>query len=346
MGEATTTSYDNGVWNYDYKVTAVKDNQDIVLDTITTTSAKASKAQWGAQDSNKMLAGAARTLFAADETLMERMGDMRYQSAGDDGVWAKYMGGKITTAGVNGDNDFKYNGLAIGYDRPVGKNWRVGVAGQYAKGDTNLSSGLGEVKSAAGAIYGTWLGESGHHLDLVAKVGKVDSESKVYGGSIAQQLRGDYSSTAMSLSAEYGYRKQLRDNWFVEPVVHASYMHLGGDDYTVKAQDTTMKVSNDGMNSFILRGGVLLGKNFAKSSNAYMKLGLLHDFSGDITTHITADGRSVSYNDSIGGTGFEYGLGINHYFTDVSRLYMDVERISGGDVTKNWGVNLGFRYSF
>jgi hypothetical protein len=27
-------------------------------------------------------------------------------------------------------------------------------------------------------------------------------------------------------------------------------------------------------------------------------------------------------------------------------MYLDVERISGGDVTKNWGVNVGFRYSF
>ncbi|WP_443686793.1 autotransporter outer membrane beta-barrel domain-containing protein, partial [Phascolarctobacterium faecium] len=27
-------------------------------------------------------------------------------------------------------------------------------------------------------------------------------------------------------------------------------------------------------------------------------------------------------------------------------LYGDVERSFGGDITKNWGANVGFRYSF
>ena len=64
-----------------------------------------------AQDANKIAAGAAVTLFGADETLMERLGDVR---SGDDndGVWAKYVGGKIKVDGLKGDNDFKYNGFA------------------------------------------------------------------------------------------------------------------------------------------------------------------------------------------------------------------------------------------
>lgn len=350
VGDVTVMQYDNGVWAYDYDVTTEKVSSnggyDIVLSGITTTAAKQSVSQTAAQDANKIAAGAAVTLFGADETLMERLGDVRNSADDNDGVWAKYVGGKIKVDGIDGDNDFKYNGFAAGYDREVGNNWRIGLAGQYAKGDTTLTGGDGEIKTAAGALYGTWTGDKGHHVDIVAKVGKVDSETSAYGGTITQKLEGDFGSNAMSFAVEYGYRQQLQNDWFIEPMVRASYVHLGGDDYSVTTRDGSMSVTNDSMNSIILRGGFLLGKQFAQGSNVYLKAAVLHDFDGDINTSIRADGRSAEYKDSIGGTAIEYGIGINHKFNKDSSMYMDIERVSGGDVTKNWGVNVGFRYSF
>ena len=338
--------YDNGVWAYEYEGKAEIVNNGLNLTQVTTKAAAQSSAQMAAQDANKIAAGAAVTLFGADETLMERLGDVRNSADDNDGVWAKYVGGKIKVDGLQGDNDYQYNGFAAGYDREIGSNWRIGLAGQYAKGDTSLTNGDGEIKTAAGALYGTWTGDKGHHVDIIAKVGKVDSETSAYGGTIAQKLDGDFGSTAISFAVEYGYRQDLNDGWFVEPMVRASYVHLGGDDYTVTTRDNTMSVTNDSMNSIVLRGGFLLGKTFAADSSVYLKAAVLHDFDGEINTHVSADGRSASYSDSIGGTAIEYGIGVNHKFNKDSSMYLDVERISGGDVTKNWGVNVGFRYSF
>lgn len=338
--------YDNGVWAYEYEGKAEVVDDGLNLTQVTTRAATQSSAQMAAQDANKIAAGAAVTLFGADETLMERLGDVRNSADDNDGVWAKYVGGKIKVDGLQGDNDYQYNGFAAGYDREIGSNWRIGLAGQYAKGDTSLTNGDGEIKTAAGALYGTWTGDKGHHVDIIAKVGKVDSETSAYGGTIAQKLDGDFGSTAISFAVEYGYRQDLNDGWFVEPMVRASYVHLGGDDYTVTTRDNTMSVTNDSMNSIVLRGGFLLGKTFAADSSVYLKAAVLHDFDGDINTHVSADGRSASYSDSIGGTAIEYGIGVNHKFNKDSSMYLDVERISGGDVTKNWGVNVGFRYSF
>lgn len=338
--------YDNGVWAYEYEGKAEVVDDGLNLTQVTTRAATQSSAQMAAQDASKIAAGAAVTLFGADETLMERLGDVRNSADDNDGVWAKYVGGKIKVDGLQGDNDYQYNGFAAGYDREVGSNWRIGLAGQYAKGDTSLTNGDGEIKTAAGALYGTWTGDKGHHVDIIAKVGKVDSETSAYGGTIAQKLDGDFGSTAISFAVEYGYRQDLNDGWFVEPMVRASYVHLCGDDYTVTTRDNTMSVTNDSMNSIVLRGGFLLGKTFAADSSVYLKAAVLHDFDGDINTHVSADGRSASYSDSIGGTAIEYGIGVNHKFNKDSSMYLDVERISGGDVTKNWGVNVGFRYSF
>lgn len=344
--EIKEMKYDNGVWAYEYEGKAEIVNNGLNLTQVTTKAAAQSSAQMAAQDANKIAAGAAVTLFGADETLMERLGDVRNSADDNDGVWAKYVGGKIKVDGLQGDNDYQYNGFAAGYDREIGSNWRIGLAGQYAKGDTSLTNGDGEIKTAAGALYGTWTGDKGHHVDIIAKVGKVDSETSAYGGTIAQKLDGDFGSTAISFAVEYGYRQDLNDGWFVEPMVRASYVHLGGDDYTVTTRDNTMSVTNDSMNSIVLRGGFLLGKTFAADSSVYLKAAVLHDFDGDINTHVSADGRSASYSDSIGGTAIEYGIGVNHKFNKDSSMYLDVELISGGDVTKNWGVNVGFRYSF
>jgi outer membrane autotransporter protein len=96
-----------------------------------------------------------------------------------------------------------------------------------------------------------------------------------------------------------------------------------------------------------LRGGVLIGKNLSNDSNVYAKLAVLHNFSGSVDTHISADGRTNYYfSDDLSGTGFEYGIGTNYKMNANSSLYADFERISGGSITKNWGLNVGYRYTF
>ena len=137
--------YDNGVWSYEYEGKAEVIDDGLNLTQVTTRAATQSSAQMAAQDASKIAAGAAVTLFGADETLMERLGDVRNSADDNDGVWAKYVGGKIKVDGLQGDNDYQYNGFAAGYDREIGSNWRIGLAGQYAKGDTSLTNG--DVKS-------------------------------------------------------------------------------------------------------------------------------------------------------------------------------------------------------
>jgi outer membrane autotransporter protein len=344
----TETAYDNGVWSYVYQSTVdVNGDGNLVLTDVTTESAVASTAQKTAQDANKIAAGAAISAFGTDETLIERLGDLRNNTTDkSNGVWAKYVGSKIKVNGLSADSTYKSNGLEAGYDHKVGKNWIVGIAGTSSKGDTTLYGGDGEIKTYSGALYGTWLGEKGHHLDIIAKVGKVDSKTHSYGGTIAQQMDGDFSSSAIGLAVQYGYRKSLKNNWYVEPLVRASYVKLGSSDYTVTTNDGSMSVNNDSVTSMTLRGGFVVGKKINAASNFYLKAAVLHDFNGDIVTNINADGRTAQYKDSIGGTGFEYGFGINHAFNKNSNLYFDVERISGGELTKDWGINLGFRYNF
>ena len=352
IGDVTAVSYDNGVWSYEYEVQAEKsdDGKSIQLTKVATTRAEAGSAQKTAGDANKIAAAAAVSLFGSDETLHERLGDIRAlrdANAKDENVWAKYVGGRLKTDGIGGgDAKVKYNGVEIGYDSYVGNNWIVGVAGEYVKGSSTLTSGSGDVKTTAGAVYGTWLGEKGHHLDIIGKIGRVDSETTSIGDTIANKMEGDFDANAYSLSVEYGYKYDLDNNWYVAPAARLSYVHMGSADYSVKALNNTMHAQNDSFSSLVLRAGARIGTNLGSKGSLYFKLAALYDFDGDVATTLTADGRSNRYETELGGFGLEYGLGYDQSFGKNSSLYLDVERVSGGDLKKDWGVNAGLRFSF
>ena len=90
----------------------------------------------------------------------------------------------------------------------------------------------------------------------------------------------------------------------------------------------------------------MAGKAFDKG-NAYVKASVLHEFSGDSSvTMLAANGESYQADKSYGDTWLEVGIGGNIALGKNCELYGDVERSFGGDVTKNWGANIGFRYNF
>ncbi len=348
-GIAPAEAYDNGVWAYEYDVDVEKDQEtgSAVFRKVATTKAEASSAQKTAADANTAAAAAAATFFGADETLHERLGDLRAMKDGEteNGVWAKYVGGRLSADGIGRETKVKYNGVEVGYDRDLGNNWTIGVAGEYVDGDTTLTAGNGNVKTRAGALYGTWLGDQGHYLDIIAKVGKVDSDTSSWGGTILNKMDGDFDANAYSLAVEYGRTYDLSSDWFITPATRLSYVHMGSASYDVKAMNNTMHARNDSFDSFLLRAGANVGKKFSDRSSFYFKLAALYDFDGDVTTTLTADGRTNKYENDLGGFSLEYGLGFDFDFGHSS-LYFDVERISGGDLDKDWGVNAGFRYQF
>ena len=92
--------------------------------------------------------------------------------------------------------------------------------------------------------------------------------------------------------------------------------------------------------------GIVAGKAFSRG-DVYVKASVLHEFSGNSSvTMLAANGESYSADKDYGDTWLEVGIGGNITLGKNFELYGDVERSFGGDVTKNWGANVGFRYSF
>lgn len=336
--------YDNGIWNYAYKMDAKLDNSDnrkIVIKEVDVTAApSASGSQRSLHSANKAAGALAIGVLGNDNALHAHLREA--QGAGErEEVWAQYLGGKLKSDGMQ----LKHNGVELGYDAYVGSNWTFGVSGMQTRGNTQLDSGSGRAKTNVGTVYGAWHGGS-TYLNLEAKVGRVSSESKAFGGTVLQKINGEFSAPAYSVSAEYGSTHELSAAWYLEPAVRLSYVHLGAADYGVQVQDTLARVANDSLDSFILRGGAKLGRRLGAKGSFYVKAVAVYDFGGDLATTVSADGRTAHYEDSLGGWGVEYGAGLEYKLGKAANISLDFERRSGGELKRDWGVNIGVNYSF
>ena len=333
--------YDNGIWSYDYEMKAVSDGNKIVIEEVKVTAApSASGSQRSLHSANKAAAALAVDVFGEGSALREHLREVREHKESEN-VWAKYHGGKLKADGMQ----LKHNGVELGYDAYVGNNRTFGVSGMQVRGNTQLDSGSGKAKTNVGTVYGAWQGGS-TYLNLEAKAGRVSSESKTFGGTVLQKIGGEFSAPAYSVSAEYGSTHELPAAWYLEPAVRLSYVHLGAADYGVQVQDTLARVANDSLDSFILRGGAKLGRRLGAKGSFYVKAAAVYDFGGDLATTVSADGRTEHYEDSLGGWGVEYGAGLEYKLGKAANISLDVERRSGGELKRDWGVNIGVNYSF
>ena len=335
-------NYDNGIWSYAYDMNAENDEDgNVVINKVNVKAApSASGSQRSLHSANKAAGALAIGVLCNDNALHAHLREA--QGAGErEEVWAQYLGGKLKSDGMQ----LKHNGVELGYDAYVGSNWTFGVSGMQTRGNTQLDSGSGRAKTNVGTVYGAWHGGS-TYLNLEAKAGRVSSESKTFGGTVLQKIDGEFSAPAYSVSAEYGSTHELPAAWYLEPAVRLSYVHLGAADYGVQVRDTLARVANDSFDSIILRGGAKLGRRLGAKGSFYVKAAAVYDFGGDLATTVSADGRAAHYEDSLGGWGVEYGAGLEYKLGKAANISLDFERRSGGELKRDWGVNVGVNYSF
>ena len=277
--------------------------------------------------------------------LMKRMGDLRL-SPQDTGIWARAYRGKATSNKDNANFRMNYSTIQVGYDKKVGNDWRVGIAGSYMKGSSTYAAGSGKNKEGNLGIYGTWTGKSGQYVDLIAKVGRLNNEYTVY-NDFGHYVKGDYSTWGGSLSAEYGKRIAMKGGTFIEPQVELIYSHLNGVSYTGSTDyiGMNMYVHQKPFDSFIGRLGLGFGKETERSTY-YARVSLYHEFAGDLHTDYS-DGftpKSTMQNGSDTWVGVQLGGTVK--LNDRTNLYGNFEKTFGGDIKTAWRMDAGMRWSF
>lgn len=280
-----------------------------------------------------------------NDKLLQRIGELRHNGEEAQGAWFRLRGTKI---GRDGKFDFenKYTSYELGYDT-ITKNTDdkiryQGAAVSYVDGDSSYNRGSGDNSSKAISFYNTEIGSKGHYLDVVFKVSNLENDFKVY-DTKNNKITGDFNNTGVSLSAEFGRKNVLHNGWYIEPQAQFTLGYLGGDSYTTS---NGIEVSQSGIKSAVGRIGFNIGKEVGSKGVVYAKANLLHEFGGgyDVTMY---DGRDrVKVGDTFNDTWFEYGVGAAFAAGKNSHVYLDVERSSGSDFTKDWQWNIGARWTF
>lgn len=278
------------------------------------------------------------------DRLNKRLGEARYiNNEEDQGMWVRMRHDRIGK-----DNEFRIMNTMyeLGYDEKQecdNGERRVGAAIDYMDGSSEYTGvgGSGDVSRKGIWLYDTWLGDKGHYSDFVAKWGHLSNDFTLYRGG--DKITGDFSNNVYSISAEYGRKKDIGNNWYFEPQVQLQYARVTDANYTT-SQGT--EVSLDAINSLIARAGFRLGKDLGERSTVYFKADVLHEFLGDQDIYAT-DGTGtmdVTYGNE--GTWCDIGFGFATAMSKTSYAYLDVETSLGNDYEETYQINAGLQWSF
>ena len=285
------------------------------------------------------------------DRLNKRLGEARYiNSEEDEGMWVRIRHDRIGKDDAYRSQNTMYE---LGYDQKQecdNGERRVGMAIDYMHGDTGYDqiAGKGEIDRYGLWLYDTWMGDKGHYADYVAKWGHLSNDFEVYTMQNGDKVTGDYSNNVFSVSAEYGRKKDIGNDWYFEPQVQAQLARVTGADYTTN-QGT--KVSVDGINSLIGRAGFRLGKDFGeeKQSTVYIKADVLHEFLGDQDVRVldkSSDNKWAGINYENEGTWYDVGFGFATQMSKNSYAFMDFEKSFGNDNDETYQINVGMQWSF
>ena len=183
-------------------------------------------------------------------------------------------------------------------------------------------------------VYATNLRDNGQTIDIVGRVGRLDSDFTTALGD-----KADFKNWAASLGVEYGKKWAFGEHFSVEPQAQLTYHYIWGDDFTTR---NGIKVTQSSTDSLVGRLGVVEN---ARSGRLYAKASVLHDFLGDVDNTLSQD---VVYtdNESLGDTWYVVDIGTNVKVGKAWSLYLDAETSLNAQVKTKYNLNAGVRYAF
>ena len=288
-----------------------------------------------------------RTLFDLAtnmDTLNKRLGEARYADDEDSGMWARWTYRHLGRDSYDGHS----NRFELGFDgvdqRDDGSTLRQGLSFSYLKSQTSFDEGNGKYKGYTGSFYRTWLGQKGHYLDVVGRIGKMNGEgtTRLFDGDESKSSFGTWYQQA---SVEWGRKKALNNRWYIEPQSQLQYTHINGYDFRTNdgvGQDF------DSMNSLIGRLGFRLGKDIDANTSWYFKADILHEFAGNRTFDLSSvDGlERLRFDKTDHDTWYDVGAGITAELSHDRSLWFEFERTFNGSYGRDWELNAGMTWRF
>lgn len=275
------------------------------------------------------------------------------------GVWTKMSNSSISGSGIYG-SDAKVKTYTIGYDFKHNSDERLtaadakktrdfsGLAFTYIKGSSSMNGyqvndtlqvagGRSDIRGGALTAYHTHTSQSGSYADYVLRYSSYDNDFKLDG------VNGSAKSHGLQASAEYGHRLENDHGLFVTPNAQFTMGRLYNKAFTTS---NGVHVASDHLNSAILSMGVDVGQTLGDQSQVYAKVRYNTELGDRVSAAFYKNDASAFCNGDSNGSWWEYGLGFDLKAGHASHLFMDAERASGSDFSKDWSWRIGARFDF
>lgn len=280
--------------------------------------------------------------------MFRRVGDLRLSpNQNANGVWARIYGGSLEHKKYDQD----YSGMQVGYDRKheiSGGVIHTGAFYSYLDSNPSYEFGSGKLYSHGISLYGSWISEKSHYVDVVLRASRLNSDHSLVDRS-GNSVSSEYDTWAYGISAEYGYHKKLKNQWFVEPQFEVSLGRINSANHMAS---NGVRFEQSGLNTAQTRLGMLFGKDFTSGAeknkgNAYLRMSWLHDFSGCGALNASYQGNNLNLPPyERNGDSLELNLGANISFSKKLNAYLELTKSFGGKTEIKWQANGGIRYNF
>ncbi|WP_336777562.1 autotransporter outer membrane beta-barrel domain-containing protein [Pantoea sp. USHLN256] len=309
--------------------------------------------------------GLAYYSLAVTDDLHKRLGELRQQQGGPEGVggemFIRYLGSNLKYQSNRGladygyDFDLDYSAVQLGGNLlqvdGAEESLRGGVA--YTRGNTRIRPQAADGYSSTSfdsdtiSLYGTWLRDSGFYLDGSLSWGWYRGETDIARQKEVASPKGN----GWTASVESGYPFTFANGVRLEPQAQITWLQMKMDSFTDR--DNT-RVSYNDYDQTIGRLGARLDRTWQDGSqNAYtpyVRANYYKGWGGTAKTKIGAADAEGSQTFDSGKIGQMWDVGLGGSATlnkDVS-LYAeaDYRKEIDGNGAKGWRYNAGVRWSF
>ena len=283
------------------------------------------------------------------ETLRERLGDIHTFASRDERItpWAKVSGTNWRIApqitASHWDLDLRH--VKVGADTPVGDVSRVG--GYF--GYTDFSSqrpAPADIKGRAmeGGLYWTALFNNRVFTDLVARVGRVESQFDTVDTRGAAVKVRDLHNHYFGLSLNVGRQLPVTEHFVLEPMAYVGYTRFGAFE---SRSDHGLHAETKGFNSLLtMLGTTAEWRMVSDKGNAWTLYAKAFWEKEWLAKNAITFNDFNTYDVKLKASRFVYGLGAEGTLGKATTWHVDVERSTGNVLREDWQVNAGLRIPF
>ena len=286
-----------------------------------------------------------------------------------DNTWAEAWHGNYQSAATYGRKiSQSFNGYQVGYDTlisPQFYNGKVYLGTFINKNDgkSTTQTGRGDQDALGLGLYGTWVGNRGHYIDVAVSRSKLKNDYNFMQNFSdgAQKVTGAFDTWATGLSAQYGYRKHTKNGWFIEPQLAVYAGQVEDCRYDLVGENgKKQSLDQDGFGAITAKAGLYIGKNIGDKGNLYMGAFVGHDYAKDMgistkyqTTQMGSTGLPITLDlsDSVNlpdseDTWYELNVGGKYTISPTGSIYLDYSRTCKSDIGNDWKINGGLQWAF